>query len=133
MSTESDLILADFEMGRFLRYQWRQAQALGYPNMAAFARDIALGTVALAPTPEDETLSRVALFYLTLDSRERELLDAKYIFKLTRREIARTFGIKESRFQVQISRILSRLVGWLKACSVVVTVAAAFAVNQNRC
>jgi hypothetical protein len=58
----SELRAADYEAKRYVRTQLAEAKRLGYPTMAAFAKDIARGTVSLMPTPDDERLEYVGRF-----------------------------------------------------------------------
>jgi hypothetical protein len=63
----SDLIKVEREVRRYVHSQWREAQRLGYPTLAAFAKDIARGTVSLAPTPEDPYLEEIGSFIWKLE------------------------------------------------------------------
>jgi hypothetical protein len=57
-----DTRLAEFHAKRYVRFVVAEAQKHGYPAMTTFAKDIARGTVSLAPTEEDKALDYVGKF-----------------------------------------------------------------------
>lgn len=57
-----DVRLAEFHSRRYVRHITAEARKLGFPTMSAFAKDIARGTVSLAPTPDDKQLDYVGRF-----------------------------------------------------------------------
>lgn len=69
-----ELRYADGELRRFVNSQVAEFRRIGYPRMAAFAKDIARGTISLAPTPEDEGMEWVGRFLWTCCNQvEREV------------------------------------------------------------
>jgi hypothetical protein len=73
-----DLRAADFEAKRYVRTQLAEAKRLGYPTMAAFAKDIARGTVSLMPTPDDVRLEYVGRFMWRLPEPLRQSVMIAY-------------------------------------------------------
>ena len=58
----SDLTAPHYELRRYFKAQHAHAAKLGYPTMSTFARDIARGTVSLAPTPDDPHMEFIGRF-----------------------------------------------------------------------
>lgn len=106
---------ADYEMGRFIRAQWAEAQRLGFPRQSIYARDIARGTVSLPPVEaEDPAIAAVGEFYhQRLSDIERQLLAAKYIgaCPMTRRSL----HISARRCRDKVTNALRRCADWLAA------------------
>jgi hypothetical protein len=73
-----ELRAADYEARRFIRAQGAEARRLGYPTMAAFAKDIARGTVSLMPTPDDERLEFIGRFFFNLPRPLQQVLFVAY-------------------------------------------------------
>jgi hypothetical protein len=105
-----EIRFADMEARRFVQSQLAEARKLGYPRMAAFAKDIARGTISLAPTPEDESLDRVGRFYWTFCNEiERRVMATDYGESHTWHVKARRLGVSPGRMQRLKERILLRL------------------------
>jgi hypothetical protein len=73
-----ELRAADYAARHFVRTQGAEARKLGYPTMAAFAKDIARGTVSLLPTPDDERLEFIGRFFHTLPRPLQQALLVAY-------------------------------------------------------
>lgn len=74
----SDLTAPHMELQRYFRAQHAHANKHGYPTMAAFAKDIARGTVSLAPQPEDPQLEFVGKFVCALPHKWLLIMSACY-------------------------------------------------------
>jgi hypothetical protein len=115
-TVRDELRYADNEARRYVRSQLAEARKLGYPKMAAFAKDIARGTVSLAPTPEDEVLERVGRFlWQFCGDIERRLLASDYGEDYTTHIKAQRLGMSVHRFHRVKERVLLRLSGYLSA------------------
>lgn len=106
---------ADYEMGRFVRAQWLEAQKLGYPRQSIYARDIARGTVGLPPvTEEDPLMAAVGEFYhQRLTDIDRQVLAAKYIGACPM--MRRGLHISGRRCREKVTNALRRCADWLAA------------------
>jgi hypothetical protein len=110
----AEIYLADYELGRFIRYQQAEARRLGYPIMSTFARDIARGTIGVGPPTEaDPVMEAVAEFYHSLKEIERRILAEKYLDCGTLYERARRASVSVSRLQKSIDGLLNRCMGCL--------------------
>jgi hypothetical protein len=109
-TVRDELRYADNEARRYVRSQLAEAQRLGYPKMAAFAKDIARGTVSLAPTPEDDVLDQVGRFlWQFCGDIERRVIASAYGEDYTTYVKARRLGISIGRYHRLRERILLRL------------------------
>jgi hypothetical protein len=105
-----ELRYADMEARRFVQSQLAEARKLGYPRMSAFAKDIARGTISLAPTPEDEGLELVGRFYWTrCNEIERRVIATAYGETFTTYVKAHRLGISRGRYYRVLNLVLSRL------------------------
>jgi len=110
----AEIFAADRELGRFIRYQFAEARRLGYPIMATFARDIARGTIGVAPPTEaDPLMDAVGEFYHGLKEIERRVLTEKYLDAGTLYERARRASVSTRKLGMILDRILERLSGYL--------------------
>ncbi len=106
----AELVNADREARRYVRSQLAEAQRLGYPRMSAFAKDIARGTLALAPTPEDAVLDIVGRFYWQrCNEIERRVIAAAYGEGFSTHVKAHRLGISPRRYHRIIERVLIAL------------------------
>lgn len=119
-----ELLGADYELGRFIRYQ-HDAVRLGYPKCSAFAKDIARGAVGTAPTPQDPVMDVVGAFYWQLKEIRRRVAADRYIGEGTAKERARRLSMSVRQREIVIERILIELKGWLGGVSAVATARAA--------
>lgn len=104
---------ADMEARRFFRSQWKEAQKLGYPTQAAFAKDIAKGSVSLAPLPEDEQLEKVGKFLWSLELVPRQVVFLHYGDNSPTKVKAHFLGMSTHRFAYLKSMALTGLAGML--------------------
>ena len=110
----AEIYLADYELGRFIRYQQAEARRLGYPIMSTFARDIARGTIGAAPPTEaDPVMDAVGDFYHGLKEIERRVLAEKYLDCGTLYQRARRASMSRGKLQAVIDRLLERCFGYL--------------------
>ncbi len=109
----AELANAEREARRYVQSQVAEARKLGYPRMSAFAKDIARGTVCLAPTPEDDILDRVGRFLWRCTEVERRIVTSAYGESYTGHVKARRLGISFSRFNRVKESVLLRLSGYL--------------------
>lgn len=110
-----ELAAASVEANRYVRTQWREAERLGYPKMTTFAKDIARGTLALAPTPEDPALEDVGRFLWLCNEIERRVVFEYYAHDgdtLPRR--AARCSMTASRMSRLVERVLIGLAAWMK-------------------
>jgi hypothetical protein len=112
-TVRDELRYADNEARRYVRSQLAEAQRLGYPKMAAFAKDIARGTVSLAPTPEDADLEKVGGFVWRLGDVERRVFVSNYGEDYTLYIKAKRLGMTIHRFRRIMDRTLTTLSGYL--------------------
>jgi hypothetical protein len=111
----AEIYLADYELGRFIRYQQAEARRLGYPIMSTFARDIARGTIGCAPPTEaDPVMDAVAEFYHGLKEIERRILAEKYLGFGTKYERARRASMSRGKLESVINSLLYRCLGFLQ-------------------
>lgn len=111
----SDVILADMELRRFIRYQHHEAQRLGYPIMSTFARDIARGTIGCAPPTEaDPVMDAVGDFFHQLREVDRRIVAEKYLDSGTLYERARRASMSRGALERLLDRILERCAGFLQ-------------------
>lgn len=106
----AELSRADMEARRFVQSQMAEARKLGYPRMSTFAKDIARGTVSLAPTPEDAILDKVGWFYWQrCNEVERRVMATAYGEHYTTYVKAHRLSMSPRRYHRVIERILLRL------------------------
>lgn len=110
------LVRARAAAKRFFAFQEAEAKRLGYPSMAAFAKDIARGTVSLAPTPEDPEHEAVGDWFWKLTEVNRWAL----IFQFCRidgrspeRLAKERFNWGRDKFKERIEKLLRDLSGAL--------------------
>jgi len=114
---QPELYMAGLQASRYVQSQWAEARRLGYPRLAAFAKEVSRGTVTLPPTPEDPALEQVGRFYWRLcKDIERSVLDKAYgDGGGTPYQHAKSLGMSLRRFHRVRERILLRLDGFLRA------------------
>jgi hypothetical protein len=103
-----------YELGRFFRYQRSALAHLMYPGAASFAKQIANGTIAPAPTPDDPAMEWVGCWYGGLKTIERRVLSFKFDAGLDPKRIARECGCSKSRIDRFMDRLLGELGGYLR-------------------
>jgi hypothetical protein len=113
-SVRGEIVRADIELARFIRAQHVEAERLGYPRQAAFAKLVSSGTVR-APTPPDDpaTVAVGDFFWSRTDVQRRVLVD-RYS-PGTEHEKAHRASMSIRRMRVEIDRLLTALSGWLQA------------------
>jgi hypothetical protein len=112
-TVSDELRYADMEARRYVRSQWTEAEKLGYPKMTSFAKDIARGTVSLAPTPEDAVLEQVGRFLWTLSEIQRRVVFSHYGEKTPAKVKAHQLGMTTHRFAYLKTMALRQLAGYL--------------------
>ena len=110
---EAELLFADRELRRFIKAQYENYYPLGYPSAAAFARDIARGTVSLPPTPQDPLMDQVGVFYHGLKQIERRVISEYYGNRGSFRRCARVIGVSVGRFFRFLNKLLWRCYSFL--------------------
>ncbi len=112
------LAMADTELRRYLKTQFKHAAALGYPRMSTFARDIARGDIGLPPyEPEDPMMDAIGVFFFQrLRQIERYILSERYIGEGTLKTRARRLSISVGAFERKSDRLLERCRGFLEGC-----------------
>lgn len=112
-SVHPELVQTDYELGRFIRAQEAEARRLGYPREASFARNIARGTLSVAPMLEDPVMEAVGEFYFQhLGEVGRFILAQKYT-GVSEVERARAAGVSRQRLSRVIHSLLHQLKGYL--------------------
>lgn len=110
MPKRTEFNIADLELGRYIRHEYAALRKLGYPMMAAFAREIARGTISLPPpTAEDPVMEVVGQFYSRLMLHEKRIMFDKYLGAWSAQSRAKNMGISTGRLQRKINRVLERL------------------------
>ena len=111
----AELVVADYELGRFIRYQHAEASRLGYPKCSTFAKDIARGTVAPAHTPDDSAMDAVGAWFWALPELRRRICADRYTGIGTEKERARRHSMTLHQHRREIDRLLLTLTGYLQA------------------
>lgn len=110
-----ELRYADMELRRFVNSQLAEARRLGYPRMASFAKDIARGTISLAPQPEDAGIEAVGKFYWQCCNEiERRVAVVHVTEPYVKHVTARRLGMSIDRYNKVKARVLERLNGFLR-------------------
>lgn len=109
----AELASADREARRYVRSQLAEARRLGYPPQAAFAKDMARGTISLAPTPEDPHLEFVGRYLWTVKEIERRVVASHYGDDHDIGVKARRLSMSKDRFRRMLDRVLIGLSGYL--------------------
>lgn len=105
-----ELRYADMEARRFVQSQMAEAKKLGFPRMTSFAKEMARGTISLAPTPEDAGLELVGRFYWRrCNEIERRVMATAYGENFTTHVKAHRLGISIGRYHRLVERLLVRL------------------------
>lgn len=115
-AVRSDVATADRELRRYLRTQFKNAQALGYPRMSTFARDIARGDIGLPPfEPDDPMMEAIGVFYFQwLRQIERTILSARYLGDGKLKARARMCSMSVGAFERKCDRLIERCRGFLQ-------------------
>jgi hypothetical protein len=108
-----ELYYPDLMARRYVQYQMNEARRLGYPVAASFAKNIANGTLAPAPTPDDPALDLVGVFMWELSEVKRRLMFSAYDSSTTPSTKARALGISVQAFNHKKREILFQLKGRL--------------------
>jgi hypothetical protein len=108
-----ELYYPDLMARRYVAYQMNEAKRLGYPVAATFAKNIANGTLAPAPTPDDPALDLVGPFMWELSEVKRRLMFSAYDYSTTPYIKARALGISVASFNQKKREILFQLKGRL--------------------
>jgi hypothetical protein len=109
-----ELRYADNEARRYVYAMLKEAKVLSYPTMAAFAKDIARGTVSLAPTPEDPQLEWVGRFIWSRKEIERKVILSAYDSEYTVYVRAHRLGMSPRRYDRVKECVLLGLSGYLR-------------------
>ena len=112
MTVKAELIIADVELRRFIREQY--SNHLGYPKMAAFARNVSRGTVSLPPIQDDPVMNCVGAFYMSLKPIERRALTEYYLVGHSLRKCSRALSQSVGRFKRGLEKLMWRCFYWLK-------------------
>jgi hypothetical protein len=120
----SGLAMADRELRRYLKSQFKHAASLGYPRMSTFARDIARGDIGLPPyEPPDPMMDVIGVFFFQrLRQIERQILSNRYLGEGTLKERARRLGISVGAYERKSDRLIERCRGYLEGCGMYVDV-----------
>ena len=110
----AELRYADTEAQRYVKAMLRESKLLDYPTMAAFAKDIAKGTVSLAPTPEDPQLEWVGAFIWSRSEIQRKVILSAYDYSYTAHVRAHRLGMTERRYGRIKEIVLTGLSGYLR-------------------
>lgn len=104
------------ELTRFLRYQYNEFMRIGYPGMAAFAKNIAAGTLAPAVlTADDPIMHTVASWYHGQRQVDRIALARHFLPNGgSERQQARGLGISRKRLQERIESLVRRCANALR-------------------
>lgn len=109
-----EIRLADGELRRFILYQHQDAARHSYPTQAAFAKDIARGTISTPPTPDDPVMDAVGRFYWSILEIERRAAAERYM-RDPEHIRARRLGQTVHQFRRMQDRVLLKLAGFLMA------------------
>jgi hypothetical protein len=120
----SGLAMADRELRRYLKSQFKHAAALGYPRMSTFARDIARGDIGLPPyEPPDPMMDVIGVFFFQrLRQIERLTLSNRYLGDGTIKERARRLSMSVGSYMRKSDRLVERCRGYLEGCGMYVDV-----------
>ena len=109
---EADLLRADRELGRFVRYQYAEFLRVSYPRMSAFAKDIARGTIQPL-TAEDPLMEVDGAFYRTLTAKEKAVLSWKYLRVEKVKVMAKRLGVAPQTLYDTFGSIRQRCANYL--------------------
>jgi hypothetical protein len=112
-TVSDELRAADIEARRYVRSQVAEAERLGCPKMTTFAKDIARGTVSLAPTPEDAVLDLVGRYLWTVKEIQRRVIFSHYGEPDPTKVKAHRLGMTPHRFAYLKTQVLRGLAGAL--------------------
>src|SRR5688572_28930647 len=112
-SVRSEIVIADMELGRFVRQQVAECERLGYPKQAAFTKLVSSGTVKISP-PEDPVTAAVGTFFWQRNDVQRRIMMDRYCGG-TEWEKARRASMSTRRLRVEVDRLLTALSGFLDA------------------
>ena len=113
MTQKAELLIADAGMNRFIREQY--SSNLGYPKMAAFARNVSRGTVSLPPTLEDPFMECVGAFYHSLRPIERRILVERYMIRDKVKACVKRLSMSVGSFYRKVTKLLWRCYDWMRA------------------
>jgi hypothetical protein len=105
---------ADYELARFVRAQLTEAEKLGYPKTAAFAKMVSLGTVRAPTPPEDPKQVAVGMFFWSKGDIQRRIMTDRYCYG-TEAEKAARVSMSPRRLRIEVDRLLTALSGFLEA------------------
>lgn len=107
---EFDLMLAAAELRRFLFSQYKEIMRLSYPRMAAFAKEMSRGGIAMpTPTEADDVLESVARFYYSLRQIDQTILEGAYLpGGGTQKQQAKRASMSVKRLKRQLESLLRR-------------------------
>jgi hypothetical protein len=110
------LLFADVALRRYMAAEYREADRIGYPRMACFAKEMALGTVRLPPPIEDDPLhDAVGAFYAGLKQIERRILAEFYLpIKSTLKQKAKRVSKSVRNFLKSVERLVADCLRWLQ-------------------
>lgn len=95
-----------------------ELRKVGYPRMASFAKDIAAGTLAPAPTPDDPCLDWVGAWFAPLTPIQKRIFSSRYCQSgeyASPGVIAKNLGITRRRLHRVWEDLLIDLTGYLRA------------------
>lgn len=108
----AEIMDADYEMGRFIRYQRTEYERLGYPKQAAFAKDLSRGSIPVPPVINDPKMDVAGSFYWAQNDVKRRILADRY--EGESEEIrARRASMSVRRLRVELDRLLTQFAGYL--------------------
>ncbi len=115
-----ELYYPDLMARRYVQYQLAEAKRLEIPGVTSFAKNIANGTLAPAPTPDDPALDIVGAFMWELTPIKRRLMFSAYTPGETPYMKARAIGISVNSFNAKKREILFQLKGRLTPIQIAV-------------
>ena len=113
----SEILRADMELCRFAKAQMAEAERLGYPKLAAFAKLVSVGNVRAPTPPEDPVLVAVGQFFWSRGDIQRRVMMDRYS-PGTEYEKAKRVSMSVRRLRVEVDRLLTTLSGYLDAKNV---------------